>query len=144
MYVSTQNIEVDMSTTKEAIQVVVAVIEDDDGHILISERQSGQHLAGLWEFPGGKVDADESLVQALKRELQEELGVAFAYSEFMCSIEHEYPEKCVCLEVFYVRELKSKAQGIEGQAIRWVPKNELDAFSFPEANAVILEKLMAS
>lgn len=127
--------------TKKNIRVVVAVIEDEAGNILISKRQQGQHLAGLWEFPGGKVEAEESLESALARELQEELALRYESSKPLCSITHDYLEKSVTLEVFVVSKIKNTAMGMEGQEIRWVTKEALADYEFPEANKAILEKV---
>lgn len=121
-----------------AIHVVVAVIEDSSEHFLISKRLKGQHLAGFWEFPGGKVDSGESVKDALSRELKEELGIEVKGASFVTKIEYDYPEKSVILHVFHVVEFEGQAHGCEGQEVRWVLKSDLSDFEFPPANEPIL------
>ena len=127
----------------KTIRVVVAVIEHAEHGILISRRQQGQHLAGLWEFPGGKIDAQESSEQALVRELQEELGITPNKYNYWFSIEHDYPEKSVCLEVYTVTDFAGQPQGREGQTIQWINPQQLNEYAFPEANKTIIEALFS-
>ncbi|WP_096085325.1 8-oxo-dGTP diphosphatase MutT [Agaribacterium haliotis] len=128
-----------------SIAVVVGVIENRDGEILISRRQAQQHLAGLWEFPGGKVDSGESKEQALVRELKEELDLELepGAADFLFDIEHDYAEKRVCLHIFHVRQFSGEAKSMEGQPLSWVSRSEIADYEFPEANKRIVEWLVS-
>ena len=110
--------------------------------VLIARRQKGQHLEGLWEFPGGKVEAGESPEQALRRELQEEVGLSVSAFKPLMTIEHQYPGKQVSLEIFLVDSFTGEAAGMEGQTIQWAPASELSQYHFPEANQQIVDYLV--
>ncbi|WP_370981304.1 8-oxo-dGTP diphosphatase MutT [Agaribacterium sp. ZY112] len=125
------------------IRVVVGVIENEFGQILISQRQGQQHLAGLWEFPGGKLDAGESAEQALSRELKEELGIEVLQADFLFDIKHTYPEKSVCLHIFHVKAFSGVEQGLEGQPLRWLARADIDTVELPPANKAIVEWLQS-
>ncbi|MFL0801739.1 MAG: 8-oxo-dGTP diphosphatase MutT [Agarilytica sp.] len=125
-----------------SIRVAVGVIVNQKNEICISLRQKGQHLAGCWEFPGGKIEADESVFQALKRELYEELGLDVLSSTPLTTINFEYPEKHVCLEVHSVRQFSGEAIGKEQQEVRWVLPLDLPKYTFPEANKAIIDTIL--
>ena len=132
--------------TRKHIDVVVGVIECSEKGVLISKRQKGQHLSGFWEFPGGKVEHNEPLQQALARELNEELGITLDGSDglsFLQKIDFDYPEKSVSLHVFLVSAFSGQACGAEGQEIRWVARENLSGYTFPPANTPILDTLLA-
>lgn len=118
--------------------LVVAAVIRRDGHILIAERPAHLHQGGLWEFPGGKVEAGEAVADALVRELQEELGITPTVSSPMIRIAHDYPDKSVCLDVWSVTAFEGEPHGREGQPIRWVTPDELPRFAFPAANQPIV------
>ena len=103
-----------MEPPPRVVEVVAAVIEDDD-RFLLTRRQAGVHLAGMWEFPGGKIDVGETDRGALERELREELDVDVELSFYRCS-------------------LKSAPQPLLGQEMRWVPRAELILLGFPPAD----------
>ena len=127
----------------DRVKVAVGVIYNSTrDKILIARRKKGQHLAGLWEFPGGKVQSNEDVDTALKRELHEELGIEIKKTEPLLSIKHDYPEKKVLLDVHTVLEWKGDVQGREGQEIVWVPVSEIKKYSFPEANKLIVSLLL--
>ena len=111
------------------------------GKLLISQRPAGGHLAGLWEFPGGKCETGEALPECLQRELFEELGVVVSVSERVMTTTHVYPEKAVKLNFFLCKLVTGKPEGMEGQALAWITSEELGGYSFPEADAKLLEKL---
>jgi 8-oxo-dGTP diphosphatase len=90
--------------------------------VLIAQRPPGKHMAGGWEFPGGKVHAGESAQAALVRELREELGVDIGDLEHFMTVDHEYPDRHVIMETFLVRRCQGEPQGREGQALRWCPR----------------------
>lgn len=122
------------------IEVVAAVIRKD-GKILITQRLRDVHLAGLWEFPGGKVEGGESLEAALEREIREELGVRIVVGDEFYMVEHDYPGKSVRLHFFNceIREGQPTAVGVAD--MRWVVPGELLNFEFPPADAELIEKL---
>jgi 8-oxo-dGTP diphosphatase len=125
------------------VHVAVAVIINSDGHILIAKRPEHVHQGGLWEFPGGKVEAGESLELALKRELQEELGIELQACEPLLEIHHDYPDKQVFLEVCSVTAFSGEAYGREQQPIRWVSAASLSEYDFPVANQPIIEAILS-
>ncbi len=122
----------------QRLHVAVAVVEDATGRVLIARRPAASHQGGCWEFPGGKVEAGESAVQALRRELREETGLEAASEESLIRIPHDYPDKRVLLDVYRVRVLEGVAVGRQGQEVRWVAPAELPQFRFPAANQAIV------
>ncbi len=129
--------------TKKHVYVAVGIIFDASKEkVLIAQRQRGQHLAGKWEFPGGKIDPGEENTEALIRELHEELGIDVNVPEFLFDIDFEYPEKCVTLHIFRVEDFKNAPVGCEGQVLQWVHLNALEHIDFPEANSQIVRYLL--
>ena len=127
-----------MSTT---VRVAAAVLRDASGQVLIAQRPPGKHMAGYWEFPGGKIDAHESAQQALARELSEEIGVALRRCRPLLQLQHEYADRVVALEVFLVDEYTGEPQPLEQQRLKWVaPAALLDAGLLP-ADRPIAEEL---
>ena len=123
--------------TIEIVHVAVGVIKKNNA-IFICKRADEQHQGGLWEFPGGKVEAGESVFVALKRELIEEVGLTIHSSSQLMVIEHDYGDKCVKLDVHVVSNFSGEAHGAEGQPSEWVAISELENYDFPEANAEII------
>ncbi|MBX2858560.1 MAG: 8-oxo-dGTP diphosphatase MutT [Cellvibrionaceae bacterium] len=136
------SIEANLDTTPKPLRVAVGVVKNAAGEILIARRQSGQHLAGLWEFPGGKIEAGESREQALCRELREEVGIAVASCDYLMTINHQYANKYICLEILLVDAFSGSAAGMEGQQIKWIAISELANYAFPEANKAIVDYLV--
>ncbi len=128
----------------EILHVAVGIIRNDQGEVLIALRDKKQHQGGLWEFPGGKVEAGESLDTALRRELQEELDLEVLSSSPLLKIEHDYGDKQVLLDVCLVESFQGKVKGKEGQAICWVSLKELVNYQFPRANQEIIRFLLES
>ena len=124
------------------VHVAVGVIENAEGAFLISRRGAHQHQGNLWEFPGGKVEANETVQAALARELREEVNIEVQTCAPLTIIEHAYPDKRVRLDVWKVTEFRGEAKGLEGQECRWVPRYQLEGYPFPKANAAILERLL--
>lgn len=120
------------------IHVAAAVIRGADGRILIAKRAEEQHQGGLWEFPGGKVEADETVPQALARELEEELGIRPSAARPLIQVRHDYPDKQVLLDVWEVSAFSGEPHGAEGQPLAWVSPRQLDDYAFPAANAPIV------
>ena len=124
-----------------AVQVAVGIITDAAGAILITRRPNHAHQGGLWEFPGGKVEAGETVTAALRRELYEELGIRVQVAEPLLHIRHAYPDKTVLLEVWRVTAYQGEPHGREGQPLTWVLPARLADFAFPAADTPIIEVL---
>jgi len=120
------------------LHVAVGVILDPAGNILISRRSADSHQGGLWEFPGGKVEAGESLPEALARELREELGIEIGRTSPLLEVRHDYSDKSVLLDVHVVWDFAGRAQGLERQPLAWVPPEDLGCYAFPAANEPIV------
>lgn len=125
------------------VHVAVGVILDSENHILITRRHDAAHQGGLWEFPGGKVEAGETVEFALARELREELGIEPGQTEPLVLVEHDYGDKTVRLDVHTVRNFTGEAKGLEGQPMQWVSVEALDEYQFPAANLPIAEAIKA-
>ncbi len=125
------------------VHVAVGVILDPARNVLITRRAIDSHQGGLWEFPGGKVEAGESLQSALARELLEELGIEIGAARPLLEVRHDYGDKEVLLDVHLIREFAGTARGLEGQPLRWVPPGELADYAFPAANVPIVTALRA-
>src|SRR5437773_8433151 len=111
------------------------------GKLLITQRHADAHLGGLWEFPGGKREANESFEQCLARELREELGIEVSVGELVESLTHQYPEKAVHLRFFRCQWLEHEPKPVDCAAFKWVTAAELGAHDFPAADARLLEIL---
>ena len=122
-----------------AIVVVAAIIERDDA-FLLTLRPDGTHLAGHWEFPGGKVDAHENHAEALRREVFEELDAVVDVGELAHTVTHDYPGKTVQL-FFYRCALRGEPKPMMGQQMRWVRRRELAQLPFPEADRELISLL---
>jgi len=120
--------------------VVVAAIIERDNAFLVTERPDGTHLAGHWEFPGGKVDRHESHAEALRREVFEELDAVVDVGDLAHTVTHTYPEKTVQL-FFYRCDLRGDPKPMMGQQMRWVHKRELALLPFPEADRELITLL---
>jgi 8-oxo-dGTP diphosphatase len=120
------------------LHVAVGVVRGAAGAVLIARRHDHLHQGGLWEFPGGKVEAGESTLEALGRELYEELGIRVLHGEPLLQVRHAYADRCVLLDTFEVLEFSGTPQGREGQPIAWVAVNDLSSFEFPAANRPIV------
>ncbi|WP_224104822.1 Nudix family hydrolase [Vreelandella aquamarina] len=119
-----------------------AMISADQKKVLIARRPSNVDQGGLWEFPGGKLAPYETGLEGLKRELHEELGVEIVRAQPLIRVHHEYPDKHILLDVWQVHEFAGEPFGREGQAVRWVPMEELVNYPFPAANLPILRAVM--
>ncbi|HEY2149739.1 MAG TPA: (deoxy)nucleoside triphosphate pyrophosphohydrolase [Vicinamibacterales bacterium] len=123
--------------------VVTAAVIERDGHFLVTRRPQGVHLQGLWEFPGGKCEAGESLVACLERELREELAVAAKVGDEILTTAHEYPDRRVELH-FLACELLGVPSPQIYQEMRWASRAELTTLQFPPADAELIRLLSGS
>ena len=121
--------------------VAAGVLRDGDGRVLLAERLGDGPLAGLWEFPGGKIAAGESAGDALRRELAEELGIEVDEATPLAALHHEYPDRVVDLEFFLVTAWRGEPEGLEGQGLRWVHPQDLAAAEVLPADAPVVRKL---
>mgnify|MGYP006380829093 CR=1 FL=1 len=131
-----------MKTNIKIVHVAVGVIRRGE-EIFISKRPDALHQGGKWEFPGGKVETGETVLQALNRKLQEEVGLTVLAATPLLQLEYAYPEKTVLLDVWCVDEFSGVAAGREGQQVAWVHYQQLSNYQFPDANQPILQQVIA-
>lgn len=120
--------------------VVAAAVVERDGRVLVTRRQPGVHLEGLWEFPGGKCEAGETLGACLRREMREELDVEVTIGAELYSVSHDYPDRRIELH-FLSCELLGEPVPRMGQALRWAARADLDPDEFPPADADLVRRL---
>ena len=123
--------------------VVVDAVIEENGRFLVTRRQPGVHLAGLWEFPGGKIDPAETHTDALRREIREELDADAVVGDLVLGTTHAYPEKTVTLH-FYRCTLSGAPRPLLGQEMRWITRDEMKTLTFPAADKALIETLAAS
>jgi 8-oxo-dGTP diphosphatase len=121
------------------IHVAAAAVFDDRQRVLISRRPVHAHQGGLWEFPGGKLEPGETIESALRRELQEEVGIDVISARPLIRLHHDYPDREVLLDVWRVERFAGRGVGREGQPVRWVSPRELTRYRFPAANLPIIK-----
>ena len=120
--------------------VVTAAIIERDGRFLVTRRQPGVHLAGAWEFPGGKCDAGESLTACMTRELREELAMEAEVGLEVLMTKHDYADRRVELHFFRCKSADEPSP-VLGQEMRWVERHELGQLEFPAADAELIRVL---
>ncbi len=125
----------------DVVEVVAALIQDDEGRYLITRRRGGSHLAGMWEFPGGKREAGESLENAMRRELTEELSASFGVGEKVETVRWEYPERTVIIHFYRCRLESGTIEPRESQAMDWVAPSRLKELDFPPADRELIARL---
>ena len=123
--------------------IVTAAIIERDGRFLVTRRPPGVHLAGAWEFPGGKCDADEPLTVCMTRELREELAIEAIIGREILTTTHDYPDRRVELH-FFRCESTEEPSPVLGQEMRWVERHELGQLEFPPADSALITILMPS
>jgi mutator protein MutT len=121
--------------------VVVAAVIELDGAFLVTRRLEGTHLAGLWEFPGGKLASGESHAQALQREIREELEADVEIGPLVFETQFDYADRRISLH-FYRCVLRGEPRPLLGQQMKWVPRAELTALDFPPADADLIRLLI--
>jgi 8-oxo-dGTP diphosphatase len=125
------------------LEIAVAIIQREN-QVLIARRTKDQHLGGQWEFPGGKIEKDETIDETLIRECREELGIEVDPTSLFHEQQFDYPGRCVHLHFYLCRHRLGLPKAIESDEIRWVEKSKLNEYEFPEANRQALEMLMES
>ncbi len=129
--------------TAKARLVVVAAVIENDGRFLLTLRPAGTHLADHWEFPGGKCHPHETHIEALRRELHEELDIVAEVGALEHTVTHTYPERTVELH-FYRCTFSGEPRGMIGQEVRWVARRDLSDLPFPEADRALIAQLTAT
>lgn len=124
------------------IHAVLGIIFNPQHEVLIAQRLPGKHLSGLWEFPGGKVEHQETSAQALNREMHEEIGIEVTAAKFLLQVNYDYPDKSVQLDAWEITRFSGTPHGKEGQPIQWLRTQELVNWTFPPANKAIVEAVM--
>ena len=124
----------------KVVHVAVGVIVRQQ-QVLLALRSNKQHQGGKWEFPGGKVEPDETVAQALTRELLEEVAINVTETSAFMQLEYAYPEKTVLLDIYLVTDFTGEPHGLEGQPLQWVNIADLSSMEFPDANQPIVERL---
>jgi len=130
-------------TGAKRVHVLVGLIADAQGRWLVNQRRAGTHMAGMWEFPGGKSRPDEAPFAALRRELEEELGIDVQDAHAWFELVHDYPDKHVRLDIWQVRRYTGEVTAREGQLLRWVSVNEFLELPLLPADWPIVERLKA-
>ncbi len=133
----------DAITRGGPINVTAGVVKKD-GRILISRRPPGKHLAGMWEFPGGKQESGESLEECVRREILEELGLLVKPLSMIMTSAHDYGDRSVLLHFFDCRLISGEARPDRCQEFRWVKPGELGSFDFPPPDRKLVEFLAGS
>lgn len=123
------------------INVVAAVIKDEDGKILITQRNLQKSQGGLWEFPGGKIEPNETKENAIVREIKEELDIDIQVERYLSEKVFNYPEKDINLIALECKKLNGDIKLLEHEDYRWVANLELENFDFAPADIFIVEKL---
>jgi 8-oxo-dGTP diphosphatase len=125
------------------IHVIAGALFDAHDRVLLAQRPDGKHMAGGWEFPGGKLEPQEGRFEGLKRELREELGVEVHAAEPLIEYEHEYADRRVLLDLWFVTSFSGEPRSLEGQPLQWVTLEDLDNVGLLEADAPMIPALKA-
>jgi 8-oxo-dGTP diphosphatase len=126
---------------KPLVRVVAAALYDGAGRVLIAERPAGKHMAGRWEFPGGKIGAGESEAAALARELREELGIGVLSARPLMRLAHAYEDRRVELSLWIVAAYTGEPASLDGQRLKWVPPSSLPEEDILEADRPFVDAL---
>jgi 8-oxo-dGTP diphosphatase len=126
------------------VHVVAGVLNDAAGRVLLAQRPLDKHLAGSWEFPGGKLEAGEDRLEGLRRELLEELGVVLQSAQPLIRLRHSYPDRDIDLDVWLVTAYCGEPAGQEHQSLRWCALKELRQAGLLPADQPVIEALLAA
>lgn len=126
-----------------ATHVVAGALLDSAGRLLIAQRPPGKHMAGGWEFPGGKLAANEAPLDGLIRELREELDIEVLSAQRVIAYTHQYADRAIHLDLWYVTDYLGTPISAEGQPIKWINLDELDEATLLAADAPMVEPLKA-
>lgn len=129
------------NSTRPVVHVVAAAVIDAADRVLIAQRPVGKHLAGGWEFPGGKLEPGEERLTGLARELREEIGISIVAPRPLIRVRHAYSSREVLLDVWVVKHYSGEPRGLDGQALRWCAQDELAAADLLPADKPIVAAL---
>ena len=129
------------TVTIKQLNISVGIIRNTQKEIFITQRDASSHMAGFWEFPGGKIESGETPEQAVIRELQEEVGIEAISLVLLDTLEHRFPDRIITLHFFMVEDWKGEPYGKEGQPKRWISQSQLNEAEFPPANEAIVRAL---
>lgn len=127
-----------ISSTLPYKRIGVAVIRNQQGQILIDRRRKEGAMGGLWEFPGGKIENNETVENCIAREIKEELAIEIKVGKCLIVVNHTYPTFKITLFVHECQYLSGKPQPLASDEIRWVNLEEISEYNFPEANQAII------
>lgn len=127
---------------KPVMHVMAGLLIDAEGRVLLAQRPAGKHLAGMWEFPGGKLESGETPLAALARELQEELGIRMRRAEPLIRVPWQYGEQELLLDAWRVDRWEGVPRSLEGQALQWLPPAQIDPLLLTPADQPILRALL--
>ncbi len=125
------------TNTRTVVEVAVGVLINPAGALLLGQRPEGKPYAGYWEFPGGKVEAGETLFEALKRELLEEIDVVIDDAQEIMVIEHDYPHAYVRLHICVVKSWRGQPHGLENQSLAWLERDDIDRIEVTQFNPIL-------
>jgi 8-oxo-dGTP diphosphatase len=128
-------------STMKTINISIAIVQNLDGKFLIALRPSESHQGGKWEFPGGKVESSESFEQTMLREVYEEVGLTATEYQLFEELFFDYGDKQLNMSFYLVTKFTGQAFSKEGQPVKWVTRDELNKYDFPEANKGVIAKL---
>jgi 8-oxo-dGTP diphosphatase len=126
------------------IHVIAGALFDEQGRVLIAQRPPGKHMAGGWEFPGGKLETDEQPFVGLQRELREELGVEVHQAQPLIAYEHAYADRRVLLDLWLVTEFTGTPKSLDNQALQWVTLDQLETVGLLEADRPMIPALRSA
>ncbi len=125
------------TNTRTVVEVAVGVLINPAGALLLGQRPEGKPYAGYWEFPGGKIEAGETLFEALKRELLEEIDVVIDDAQEIMVIEHDYPHAYVRLHICVVKSWQGQVRGLENQSLAWLERDDIDRIEVTQFNPIL-------
>lgn len=129
---------------KPVMHVMAGLLIDAEGRVLLAQRPAGKHLAGMWEFPGGKLESGETPLAALVRELHEELGIRVRRAEPLIRVPWQYGEQELLLDAWRVDRWEGVPRSLEGQALQWLPPARVDPATLTPADGPILRALLCA